>query len=137
MAPVGSSQRNECVNSIVGSKAPKIRYYGGSESSDFRAAAGVAQFHEGYEYIIQATEEMGLAASCTTAKYVHSMDNKRKKDSHRKSSKTYKKARRQLRKNRTQKTSVLDSHEGVTYESGIGLIQTTEDSARVTRGCNV
>ena len=35
LAPGGSSQRNECVNSVVGSKAPKIRHYGGSESSDF------------------------------------------------------------------------------------------------------
>ena len=32
LAPVGSSQRNECLNSVVSSKAPKIRHCGGSES---------------------------------------------------------------------------------------------------------
>ena len=44
MAPVGSSQRNECLNSVIESKVPKIQHYGGSESSDHRTAAGVAQF---------------------------------------------------------------------------------------------
>lgn len=39
LAPAGSSQRNESVNSSIGSKAPKIRHYGGSQSSDFRTAA--------------------------------------------------------------------------------------------------
>ena len=39
LAPCGSSQRNECVNGLIGTKAPKIRLYGGSESSDFRTAA--------------------------------------------------------------------------------------------------
>ncbi|KAK3744034.1 hypothetical protein QZH41_002505 [Actinostola sp. cb2023] len=134
MVPVGSSQRNECLNSIVGSKAPKIRHYGGSEISDFRTAAGVAQFNEGYQYIIEATEEMGLAANSTTEKYVCRMDDKRHKDRHRKSSKTYKKARRQLKKNKTRKTSAQESHEGVTYKTGIGLSQTAKDSAAITNG---
>ena len=35
MAPVGSSQRNECVNSIVGSKVPKIRHYAGLKAAIF------------------------------------------------------------------------------------------------------
>ena len=44
LAPRVSSQRNECVNSLIGTKAPKIRHYGGSESSDFRTAAAIDLF---------------------------------------------------------------------------------------------
>ena len=51
LAPCGSSQRNECVNSSIGTKAPKIPHYGGSESSDFRTAAAISQFNEGYGYV--------------------------------------------------------------------------------------
>ena len=136
MAPVGSSQRNECLSIIVGSKAPKIRHYGGSESSDFRAAAGVAQFNQGYDYIVKTTEEMGLSANSTTARYVRKMNDKRNRDrdSERMTKKDYKKARRKLRKKKTQKTSALESREWATYESGIGLCQTAEESAAITNG---
>ena len=44
LAPCGSSQRNECVNSLIGTKAPKIRHYSGSESSDFPTAAAIDLF---------------------------------------------------------------------------------------------
>ena len=43
LAPMTNSQRNEALNSVIGSKNPKIRCYGGSESNDFRVACGVAQ----------------------------------------------------------------------------------------------
>ena len=48
LAPSGSTQANEAINSIVGSKAPKIRHYGDFESSDFRCAAAVCQKNEGH-----------------------------------------------------------------------------------------
>lgn len=47
IAPLSSSQKNEAVNSVIGTKSIKIRYYGGSESNDFRIAAGVAQVNDG------------------------------------------------------------------------------------------
>ena len=40
LAPLTNSQRNEALNSVIGSKNPKIRFYGGSESNDFRVPAG-------------------------------------------------------------------------------------------------
>ena len=40
-SPRSNSQRNDVLNSVIGSKNPKIGYYGGSESSDFRVASGV------------------------------------------------------------------------------------------------
>ena len=42
LAPIANSQRNEAFNSIVGTKTPKIRFYGGSKSNDFRVACSVA-----------------------------------------------------------------------------------------------
>lgn len=47
---MSSSQKNESVNSVIGTKAMKVRYYGGSESNDFRIAAGIAQVNEGILY---------------------------------------------------------------------------------------
>ena len=41
LAPSGSTQANEAINSIVGTKAPKIRHFGYFESSDFRCAAAI------------------------------------------------------------------------------------------------
>lgn len=100
----------------------------------FGAAAGVAQFNQGYDYIVETTEEMGLSANSTTARYVRKMNDKRNRDSERMTKKDYKKARRKLRKKKTQKTSALESREGATYESGIGLCQTAEESAAITNG---
>ena len=48
LAPCANSQRNESLNSVIGTKNPKTRYYGGSESSDFRVACAIAQVNNGY-----------------------------------------------------------------------------------------
>ena len=50
-SPGANSQRNECLNSIIASKNPKTRFYGGSESNDFRDACAVAQKNIGYNYV--------------------------------------------------------------------------------------
>ena len=64
LAPASNSQRNEALNSVVSSKAPKSRYYGGSESNNFRVACGVGQTNEGskYMYVPQVIKEIGLKA---------------------------------------------------------------------------
>ena len=46
-----SSQANESLHSTVGSKVPKIRFYSGSESTDQRIAAAVAQTNLGKQYL--------------------------------------------------------------------------------------
>ena len=43
LTPCANSQRNESLNSTIGSKNPNTRFYEGSESNDFRVACGVAQ----------------------------------------------------------------------------------------------
>ena len=51
LAPLGSSQGNEALNNTIGSKAPKIRNYGASESNDFRVACAVSQKNLGHNYV--------------------------------------------------------------------------------------
>ena len=51
LAPLGSSQANEAMNNTIGSKAPKIRHYGGSESNDYRVACAVSQKNLGRNYV--------------------------------------------------------------------------------------
>ena len=60
LAPVANSQRNESLNSVVGSKAPKIRFYGGSESNDYRVACAVAQTNISHTYINRTLEAMDI-----------------------------------------------------------------------------
>lgn len=76
LAPVGSSQRNECLDSIIGTKAPKTLHYGDSESVDFRMSPGIAQFNEGYSYITAARNELGITVSNRMQQYVRSMGKK-------------------------------------------------------------
>ncbi|CAH3155409.1 unnamed protein product, partial [Pocillopora meandrina] len=124
LAPAGSSQRNESVNSSIGSKAPKIRHYGGSQSSDFRTAAGIAQFNKGNRYLTLATEKMGLAQTHITEQNTDKIDKKRKRDGERKSTKEFKKARRNSRKKKNQKTNSAEKREeqpGTTQVHGISV----------------
>lgn len=53
LAPLGSSQANEALNNTIGSKAPKIRHYGSSESNDFRVACAVSQKNVGHSYVAE------------------------------------------------------------------------------------
>jgi hypothetical protein len=48
---IGSSQANESLNQIISTKVPKAKHFGGSESLNFRVAAGVAQKNVGRKYI--------------------------------------------------------------------------------------
>ena len=53
LAPLGSSQANEALNNTIGSKAPKIRHYGSSESNDYRVACAVSQKNIGHSYVAE------------------------------------------------------------------------------------
>lgn len=56
LAPLGSSQANEALNNTIGSKAPKIRHYGSSESNDFRVACAVSQKNLGHTYVAEVSQ---------------------------------------------------------------------------------
>jgi hypothetical protein len=52
---IGSSQANESLNQIISTKVPKAKHFGGSESLNFRVAAGVAQKNVGRKYIVDVS----------------------------------------------------------------------------------
>ena len=78
LAPAANSQRNESFNSVVGSKAPKIRYYGGSESNDFRVACAVAQTNVGYGYVCRTLEALGIEPGLNCSKYTCEMEKRKR-----------------------------------------------------------
>ncbi|CAB3986831.1 Hypothetical predicted protein, partial [Paramuricea clavata] len=77
LGPAANSQRNESFNSTVGSKNPKIRYYGGSESNDFRVACAVAQTNVGYGYVCCTFKALGIDPGLNCTKYTCKMEKKK------------------------------------------------------------
>jgi hypothetical protein len=86
LAPIANSQRNESLNSTVGSKNPNIRFYGGSESNDFRVACAVAQTNVAYGYICRTLNSLGIEPGTNCEAYVNGMKRKRDGDNNRKKS---------------------------------------------------
>ena len=76
MAPCANSLRNESLNSVIGTKNPKTRYYSGSESSDFRVACGIAQVNIGFGYISNTLERLNIEPETFCAEYVTKMARK-------------------------------------------------------------
>ena len=74
LAPCANSQRNESLNSSIGSKNPKTRFYGGSEINDFRVACGVAQTNIGYNYIGKTLEVLNIEPGSYYYKHAKTMD---------------------------------------------------------------
>ena len=126
LAPCLDSQRNESLNGTIGSKNLKVRHYGGSESSDFRTACGVAQHNEGHNFICKTLIKTGINPGSHCRSYQQELDEKVSADKKRKSTKKFKIRRRQLRLNRFQSTVRNENREGVSYEHNIGLNLVTE-----------
>jgi hypothetical protein len=80
LSPAANSQRHESFNSTVGSKNPKIRFYGGSESNDFRVACAVAQTSAGYDYVCRTLEALGIDPGLTCSRYTLEMEKQKEKD---------------------------------------------------------
>ena len=121
IAQNASSQRNESLNSTIGSKNPKIRFYGGSESADQRVACAVAQKNIGKQYLVKSLEATNITPGCTMNRQVAKMDYERSQDKTRKQTTAFKKRGRQLNKIRSSKNGVLESREGTVYQSGSAL----------------
>ena len=138
LAPVTNSQRNEALNSVVGSKNPKIRFYGGSESNDFRVACGVAQTNLRYGYVNRTLAALNIEPGKYCTEYNEKMTKKVLQDKIRKSTVDFKRRRAQLNSQKCSQTARKEAREGKTYETGIGLnldltsiMSITECQARV------
>ena len=126
LVPAANSQCNESLNSVVGSKNPKIRYYGGSDSNDFRVSCGVAQTNLGYNYIPHSLESLNMEPGFFCREFNNKMDWKGTLDKLRKTTVAFKRRRSQLNKQKISNTSKKEAKEGTMYESNIGLNLTSE-----------
>jgi len=120
IAPAENSQRNESLNNTIASKNIKTRYYGESESSDFRIACGVAQKNVEHTYITDTLKSINIEPGVHCANLCDSQDKKAANDKIRKSKLPFKRRRRQLT-SKSDTKNVLKETEGVTYASNIGL----------------
>ena len=121
LSPCANSQRNESINSTIATKNPKTRYYGGSESSDFRIACGVAQRNVGYSYVSRVLEALNIEPGYFCESNGDLMDKKLLNDRNRKSTKSFKYRRNQLHNQKTSQTFRKEAKEGKTYETSVGL----------------
>ena len=128
LAPAANSQRNESLNNSVGSKNPKIRFYGGSESNSFRIACGISQKNQGQNYVCQTLEEINIVPGVYCKKYCEVTDQKLLKEKIRMSSIGYKKRRSQLKNKNLSSNAKKEEKEGTTYQTGIGLNLNLTDS---------
>lgn len=123
LCPRGSSQRNESLNNTIGSKAPKIRHYGGSASNDHRVAAAVSQKNVGYGYVSKVMEVLNLSPGRFTIRQALHMNNKISWNREKSKQPSSKLQRIIRRSNRTQKTQELEIREGTTYQTGTSICE--------------
>ena len=121
LAPAANSQRNEALNSTIGSKNPKIRYYGGSASNDYRVACGISQANCRYNYISNTLESLNIEPGVHCLDHIKKMNHKSTQDKLRKTSLDFKRRRSQLHKKKLQTDGNKEAKEGTTYQSNIGL----------------
>ena len=118
---MANSQRNETLNSVVGSKNPKIRFYGVSDSNDFRIDCGIAQTNLRHGYVSRTLEALNIEPGKFCLKYVQKMTNQVNKNKIRKSSLDFKRGRANSHRQNYSQTARKEAREGKTYETGIGL----------------
>ena len=119
---LGSTQRNESLNNVIGSKVLKIRYYGASESCDFRTAASVSQFNENSTYLVEVSAGLKHKTCLDVlGKYAAKYTLIRRNQSKRFSTIAYRRNRRNKKKKSKNATKKNENCEGITYETGIGV----------------
>ena len=110
---MGTTQPNECLNSVAWSKAPKIRNYASSESFDYRCAAAVLQYNEGVSYVNTVFQDMGMSPRRETEKFLIKTDKKRKYQKSYKTERKQKRRRIELKKERKTNDTISDVKLGV------------------------
>jgi hypothetical protein len=117
----GSSQPNESLNNTIGSKAPKIRHYGSSASSNFRVAAGICQTNVGHGYVSRVMDALDLSPGKFSLIYSKRKDIKSAKVVERSKQPANKARRTRLKFARVGKQVDAEAREGCQYSSGMDL----------------
>ena len=112
-----NSRRNETLNSVVGSKNPKIRFYGGSDSNDSRIACGVAQTNLPYSYVSRTLEAINTEPGNVCLKYGRKMTDQVNNGKIRKSSLDFKRGRANSHRQNCSQTARKEAREGKTYDN--------------------
>ena len=120
LAPCATSQRNESLNSTIGFNNPKTRFYGGSESNNFRVACGVAQTNLGYDYIGKTLKVLDIEPGYYHNIHASAMERKVICDKQ-KRTKEFKRRRNQLSQQKNSQTLRREANEGITYASSADL----------------
>ena len=118
LAPMGSSQQNEALNNVILSKLPKTKFYGGSESNDFRVAAAVLQKNTGKPYVSSVCTSAGLSPGKHAEDHAHTQSVAAKRQLDFKSTKTSKRRRNELKSLRSSKQGVAELRKGTTSSTG-------------------
>ena len=127
LATCGLTQVNENLNMIVGAKNPKIRFYGRSESNEFRTAALVAQANERYSYLTLVSDRLKHTTCIPQLeKFVTIKDRQFRRAKLRRAAVKYKRLRKSLKEIRKRTKKIKESVEGTTYESGVDAGQTAK-----------
>ena len=117
LATCANSQRNE---SLIGSKNPKTRFYGGSESN-------------GYDCIGKTLKALDIEPGDYHNIHASAMDRKVICDKQRKRTKEFKRRRNQLSQQQNSQTLRREANEGITYESSAGLNMDISNNRTVPR----
>ena len=125
-----SSQSNESLHSTVGSKVPKIRFYGGSESGHQRIAAAVTQTNLGKQYLVDTLHCADIESGEITEQKIAMIDYERDAGQKRKSSVEFNKQRRLNCLKRKPRSKSASNPEGISYESGITLTLDPDQSQK-------
>ena len=133
LCPRGSSQRNESLNNTIGSKAPKIRHYGGSASNDHRVAAAVLQKNIGYHYVPKVMSELNLSPGRYTKLHALRMNHIIHKNKIKSTTQAHKLQRVIRRSNRTTKLQELEVQEGTTYKTGVAYSNDKIDITQIPK----
>ena len=118
LAPMESSQQNEALNNVILSKLPKTKFYGGSESNDFRVAAAVLQKNTGKSYVSSVCTSASLSPGKHAEDHAHTQSVAAERQLDFKSTKTSKRRRNELKSLRSSKQGVAELREGTTYSTG-------------------
>ena len=117
LANAGSTQRNESFNQLVSTKHPKNKFYAGTESLDFRVGAAVLQTNEGHGFVCDVMKKVSLSPGTHTAASAARADNRKSRDSERRSSSEYKLRRRLSKEWRSTGNDTTELREGTSYST--------------------
>ena len=118
-----NSQSNEAFNQTIASKALKCRHYGSSESNDYRVAAAVCQKNVGRTYVANVYQDVSLSPGNFTILNGHKVDNEAVESVTKRSQKSSKLRRIELKKEKASKRNTAAIREGISYEKDIGYSQ--------------